>query len=125
MPVSRKTLRDAAIARVLCIISVKTATVHVEIGRRLRSGHYCLFRLVLRFRMRLITPPSRFLAGCRIIIKLFGYLPAIQDMYNGTMPRYEYMIRPLSINGYSSSSHSSSEMSGRSSLSHLYIPESA
>ena len=62
-------------------------------------------------------------SSCRTIMKLFAYLPAMQDMYNRHPPKYEYITRP-SINGYSSSSHSSSEISGRSSLSHLHIPES-
>lgn len=60
-----------------------------------------------------------------VFTKLFGYFLAMQDLYNGNKPRYEYTIEPLFMNGYALSSHSSSEMSERSSLSHLHIQESA
>lgn len=57
--------------------------------------------------------------------EIFGYLSAMQDMYNGNKLTFEYTTKPLYTSRYALSSHSSSEMSERSSLSHLIIPESA
>ena len=46
-------------------------------------------------------------------------------MYNRCKPFCEQSIKPLSVGGYASSSHSLSEMSEKSSLSHLHTLKSA